>query len=153
MVLAPSWPLCGKDAIHTQSFRGARERELWCAIAHLRTSRFRGWCSAHHPGMTVTKKPLAGLFRFQQFRKAQCASAHTFFLVKYIIPAKMIRNTKTTSPVCLRVSNFGSAAHIKNVAISCAYCWTVAGEPSSKVTCPLAKGCGILMAWPGKYLL
>ena len=48
---------------------------------------------------------------------------------------------------------FGSAAHIRKVVTSLAYCWTVAGEPSSNVTWPSVSGFGILMAWPGKYLL
>src|SRR5260370_22182005 len=86
-------------------------------------------------------------------RKAQCASAQTFLLVKYISPAKMIRNTNTCRPSRLRSSICGSAAHIRNVETSCAYCATVAGEPSSNVTWPSLSGGGILMARAGEYLL
>src|ERR1700730_1912562 len=86
-------------------------------------------------------------------RRDQCASAQTFFLVKYIIPAKMIRKTNTCRPRRLRASICGSAVHARNVVTSLAYCATVAGEPSSNVTWPSLSGCGILMAWPGKYLL
>src|SRR5690348_15169574 len=99
------------------------------------------------------KSPLAGAFSFRVTFRDQWASAQTFFLVKYIRKAKMIRNTKTCKPSCLRASIFGSAAHIKKVVTSCAYCGSVAGEPSSKVTWPSESGFGILMAWPGKYLL
>src|ERR1700684_2301752 len=110
--------------------------------------------AAPRPGHALNpiKKPPTGGF-FDSRRKDQCASAQTFFLVKYISPANRIRNTKTCKPRCLRASICGSAAHIRKVAMSRAYCGSVAGEPSSNVTCPLVRGCGILMAWPGKYLL
>src|ERR1700682_2924120 len=101
-----------------------------------------------------TKKPPQGLFPIHIIgAHAQCASAQTFFLVKYISPENMIRNTNTCSPSRLRSSICGSAVHIRNVVTSLAYCATVAGEPSSYVTWPSLNGFGILMAWPGKYLL
>src|SRR3954463_5654410 len=84
---------------------------------------------------------------------AQCAAAQTFFLVKYNSPAKITRKIITCRPRRLRSSRCGSAAHIRKVATSWAYCGRVAGAPSSKVTCPSESGFGILMAWPGKYLL
>src|SRR3954471_18572592 len=64
----------------------------------------------------------------------QCAAAQTRFLVKYIRPANRIRNTNTWKPRRLRSSICGSAVHARKVATSWAYCATVAGEPSSKVT-------------------
>src|SRR5258708_7321704 len=100
------------------------------------------------------KKAPAGAFSNSRHRvPGQCASAQTFFLVKYISSVKMIRNTKTCSPSRLRASICGSAVHIRNVVTSWAYCATVAGDPSSNVTWPSFSGFGILMAWPGKYLL
>ncbi len=42
------------------------------------------------------KAPFRGLSAFHiTVTKRQCASAQTFFLVKYINPAKMIRKKKT----------------------------------------------------------
>src|SRR5215471_5754059 len=106
------------------------------------------------PGMTTTKKPPSGGFLVSHHRRGdQWASAQTFFLVKYIMKAKMIRTTKTWKPSCLRASIFGSAAHIRNVVTSLEYCASVVGAPSSKVTWPSESGFGILMEWPGKYLL
>src|ERR1700738_4725206 len=101
-----------------------------------------------------TKKPPQGLLQIRVTRcPDQCALAQTFFLVKYISPVNRIRNTNTCSPSRLRASMCGSAVHIRNVVTSCAYCATVAGEPSSKVTWPSDSGFGILLAWPGEYLL
>src|SRR4051812_22882443 len=101
-----------------------------------------------------TKKPLRGLFFNSRLGGAgQCAAAQTLFLVKYNSPVNRIRNTNTCRPSRLRASMCGSAAHIRNVVTSWAYCATVAGAPSSKVTWPSLSGFGILMAWPGKYLL
>src|ERR1700722_1747510 len=100
------------------------------------------------------KKAPPGLFSNSHSRhQTQCASAQTFFLVKYIKPAKMIRNTNTCKPNRLRASMCGSAVQVRNVVTSWAYCATVAGDPSSNVTWPSLRGFGILMAWPGKYLL
>src|ERR1700752_1767894 len=100
------------------------------------------------------KSPRRGFFpNSQRLDEAQWASAQIFFLVKYSKPASRIRNTKTCRPRRLRASMCGSAAHIRKVVTSRAYCATVAGEPSSKVTWPSLSGFGILMAWPGKYLL
>src|SRR5262249_34148839 len=124
-----SWPRPVIDANHTSSFQDA-------------------------PVYEETKKPPSGgFFNSDRLHRDQCASAQTFFFVKYIRKAKMIRTTKTWKPSFLRASIFGSAAHIRKVVTSCAYCATVVGEPSSKVTWPSDSGFGILMAWPGKYLL
>src|ERR1700756_3987053 len=89
------------------------------------------------------KAPIRGLFNSHRLHaRDQCASAQTFFLVKYIMKAKMTRNTKTWKPSCLRASIFGSAAHIRKVVTSLAYCARVAGAPSSKVTWPSESGFG-----------
>src|ERR1700733_15399616 len=103
----------------------------------------------------ITKKPpFGGFFEFRsQDPKDQWALAQTFFFVKYIRKANRIRNTNTCRPTRLRSSMCGSAAHIRKVVTSWAYCATVAGDPSSNVTWPSLSGFGILMAWPGKYLL
>src|SRR6478735_11649776 len=74
------------------------------------------------------KSPLAGASSFSS-RSAQWESAQTFFFVKYIRPAKMIRNTNTWKPRRLRASMWGSAVHIRNVVTSLEYCATVVGEP------------------------
>src|SRR3979490_573620 len=87
------------------------------------------------------KAPAVDSSNLRHRSHAQCASAQTFFLVKYISPANMIRNTNTCSPIRLRASMCGSAVHIRKVVTSPAYCATVAGEPSSNVS------------WPGKYLM
>ena len=48
------------------------------------------------------KSPRPGAFSFpSSLDAAQCASAQTFFLVKYIRPAKMIRTTNTWKPMLL----------------------------------------------------
>src|ERR1700692_3813190 len=100
------------------------------------------------------KKPPQGPFQIcVTGTRDQCASAQTLFLVKYISPAKMIRKTNTCRPRRLRASICGSAVHVRKVVTSLEYCATVAGDPSSKVTWPSESGGGILMAWPGKYLL
>src|SRR5581483_2480882 len=76
------------------------------------------------PGMTK-KAPVSGGFLVSHHRhEDQWASAQTFFLVKYIMKAKMIRTTKTWKPSCLRASSFGSAVHIRKVVTSLAYCAT-----------------------------
>src|SRR3974390_73654 len=80
------------------------------------------------------KKAPEGAFRRHLMRHDQCASAQTFFLVKYIRPVKMTRKTKTWNPSRLRASICGSAAHIRNVAMSLEYCSSVAGDPPSYVT-------------------
>src|SRR2546421_10523546 len=98
-----------------------------------------------------TKKAPAAAFPNSAIgTKRQCASAQTFFLVKYINPVNRIRNTNTCMPRLLRASICGSAAHIRNVVTSLEYCATVAGDPSSNVTWPSFSGFGILMAWPGQ---
>src|SRR5579863_6068814 len=83
---------------------------------------------------TQQKSPLTGGFWKSHDSQGQCASAQTFFLVKYINPANTIRKIKTSSPNCLRASMCGSAAHIRNVAMSLVYCSSVVGDPSSNVT-------------------
>src|SRR6185295_16153139 len=65
-----------------------------------------------------------------------CTSAHTFFLVKYMSPAKMSRKIITWKPMRLRASRCGSAAHIMNAATSLAYWSIVAGLPSLYSTRP-----------------
>src|SRR5678815_6177117 len=57
-----------------------------------------------------------------------CTSAHTFFLVKYISPEKMIRKIITWKPTRLRASRCGSAAHIMNCLL---YTSDAADERSS----------------------
>jgi hypothetical protein len=52
------------------------------------------------------------------FAARQCASAQTFFLVKYMSPEKMTRKTKTCRPRCLRASMCGSAVHVRKVTTS-----------------------------------
>src|ERR1700686_5110360 len=118
------------------------------ALAHLRMTTTRALPDP-------TKKPPQGASSNSHYpvAKGQCASAQTFFLVKYIKIVNRIRKTNTCAPSCLRSSICGSAAHIRNAVTSLAYCATVAGKPSSNVTWPSFSGCGILMAWPGKYLL
>ena len=59
----------------------------------------------------------------------------------------------TWKPVRLRCTSFGSAAHIRKAVTSLEYCASVAGAPSSKVTCPSDRGFGMAMTWPGKYSL
>jgi hypothetical protein len=39
------------------SFRGARERELWCAIAHLRIHVSRHCCGAMDSGLASSMRP------------------------------------------------------------------------------------------------
>jgi hypothetical protein len=41
------------------------------------------------------QQPCMRLIMSSNFAKRQCASAQTFFLVKYMSPAKMIKNTNT----------------------------------------------------------
>src|SRR5215813_5698807 len=142
-----------RDGRH--SGRGAGGTQLVSVIPgrqhQTRNREIPGLVLRTHRGMK--KPPVGGFFNSHQLHKGQCASAQTLFLVKYIMKAKMIRNTKTWKPSCLRASIFGSAAHIRNVVTSLAYWATVVGAPSSKVTCPSESGFGILMEWPGKYLL
>src|ERR1700687_1251177 len=122
------------------------QEAIGCVVEYVRDTYLVG----RHPN----KKAPAGAFSNLRHRhRDQCASAQTLFLVKYISPAKMIRNTNTCRPSRLRASICGSAVHARTVVTSWAYCATVAGEPSSNVTWPSLSGCGILMAWPGKYLL
>src|SRR4051812_34045670 len=83
-----------------------------------------------HTRVSNKKAPLRGLLRISS-HSAQCESDQTFFLVKYIRKAKMIRNTNTWKPRRLRASMWGSAVHIRNVVTSLEYCATVVGEPSS----------------------
>ena len=82
-----------------------------------------------------------------------CTSDHTFFLVKYISPAKMSRKIITWNPMRLRASRCGSAVHIMNAATSLD-CWSsVFGVPSLYSTRPSVSGGGIAIEWPGKYSL
>src|SRR5207253_7365050 len=121
------WVLCVISSFRGDAQHRTRNLEIpRCAIAHLRS----GACAPSRNDTHPTKKPPQGLFR-NRVHLDQWALAQTFFLVKYRSTVSRIRNTNTCRPSALRASICGSAAHIRNVVTSLAYCATVAGEPSS----------------------
>ena len=73
---------------------------------------------SHHPNIEQRRRLRAS---GRPWPPAQCAAAHTFFLVKYNMPVSTSRKINTWKPMRLRASSEGSATHIRNAARSLAY--------------------------------
>src|SRR5437588_838386 len=86
-------PLRGPDAIADHPSLRARAKQ---SMARHSDHGLLRRAAPRNDGVQPTKKAPAGASsNLRHSGPAQCASAQTFFLVKYIIPAKMIRDTNT----------------------------------------------------------
>src|SRR4051812_43330794 len=76
--------------------------------------------SAHSRGIAAANKkaPEGAFSKSFPDRADQCALAQTFFLVKYIRPAKISRKIMTWAPSRLRATMCGSAVHIRKAETS-----------------------------------
>jgi len=77
----------------------------------------KGWLSYHQ---MQKRRPSRTGVKISAPTKAQWASAHTRFLVKYIRPANTIRKIIARRPIFLRSTSVGSAAQDRNAAMSLA---------------------------------
>src|SRR5712671_119816 len=86
-ILAGAGSRCNRDSVIPGWSEGP---DLRCAIAHRGISRFRVRYAPRNDELNK-KAPERASSNSHYRGKRQCASAQTFFLVKYISPANMIR--------------------------------------------------------------